>query len=203
MRSPNGSRLRDQSWLRLGIALVLLSTGCATQREWVVWRAHPTHFATDNHLGFSVTSAVAGAPRITPEMMAVAKGEGWWGRFIPSDVQLADVAGRWEGVWSGRGLFNSQRGGEAEATFTQRGATGEGRLMLRDAQVAEGVPLALREGSSFGAAIEVAVSDKELWMNGTEPSRAFAALFTLQGDRLVGSFLYLNSPAKIELVRKR
>lgn len=202
MRDPNGLWRRNLSWL-LGVALVLLSTGCATQREWAVWRAHPTHYATDNHLRFSLTNMVAGAPRVTPELMDTAKGEGWWGRFIPSDVQLADVAGEWEGVWSGRGLFNSLRGGEVEATFSQRGATGEGRLMMRDAQVAEGVPLALREASSFGAPIEVSVSDKELWMNGTEPNRPFAALFSLQGDRMVGSFLYLNSPVRIELVRKK
>lgn len=85
--------MRDRNWLPMVMALVLVSTGCATQREWTTWRAHPTHFATDNHLGFSVTNAVAGAPRITPELMAQAKGEGWWGRNIPSDVQLADVAG--------------------------------------------------------------------------------------------------------------
>jgi len=41
-----------------------------------------------------------------------------------------------------------------------------------------------------------------MWVNGTEPgSRAFAATFTLQGDRLVGQFLYTSSPVRIELIR--
>jgi hypothetical protein len=198
-----GLTMRDRSWLPLVIALVLVSTGCATEREWAVWRAHPTHFATDNHLGFSVTNAVAGAPRVTPELMARAKGEGWWGRFVPSDVDLAKVAGSWEGSWSGYGMMRSQRGGVASATFSQNGATGEGRLVLMDAMVAEGVPVALREGSSFGAAVEVAVSETEVWVNGAEARRPFAASFILQGDKLVGTFLYTNSPVRIELVRQR
>lgn len=194
--------MRDRNWLPLVMALVLVSTGCATEREWGTWRAHPTHFATDNHLSFSVTSAVAGAPRVTPELMQMAKSEGWWGRNIPSDVQLANVAGNWEGSWSGYGLLHSLRGGVAKASFAQKGATGEGRLMLADSQVAEGVPVAIREAMSFGVPVELAVSETELWVNGAEARRPFAASFTLEGDRLVGTFHYLSSPVKIELVRQ-
>jgi hypothetical protein len=194
--------MRDRNWLPMVIALVLVSTGCATHREWAVWRAHPAHFATDNHLSFSVTNAVAGAPRVTPELMQLAKGEGWWGRFVPSDVKPADVAGSWEGSWSGYGLRESLRGGVAQATFTLNGATGEGRLVLMDSQAAEGVPVALREGSSFGAPVELAVSDTELWVNSAERRRPFAASFTLEGDRLVGTFHYTHSPVRIELIRQ-
>jgi hypothetical protein len=195
--------MRDCNWLPMVMALVLVSTGCATQREWTVWRAHPTHFATDNHLGFSVTNAVAGAPRVTPELMAQAKGEGWWGRNIPSDVQPADVAGNWAGTWTGYGLLRSQRYGVAQASITQKGATGEGVLVLEDSQAAEGIPVSLRENSSFGAAIEVTVSETAMWVNSAQRTRPFAATFTLEGDRLIGSFLYLRSPVRIELTRQR
>lgn len=195
--------MRKRNWLPMGIALVLVSTGCATQREWATWRAHPTHFANDNHLGFSVTNAVAGAPRITPELMQRAKNEGWWGRNFPSDALLADVAGNWQGAWSAYGIRRSVRGGTALATFTLTGATGEGRLVLSDSQAAEGVPLALRESSSFGAPVEITVSETELWMNGAETRRPFAASFKLEGDRLVGTFLYVSSPVRIELIRQR
>ncbi len=180
----------------LGIAL--LSTGCAaTHREWEVWRAHPTHYATSNHLAFSMSNA----PRVTPELMDQAKGEGWWGRNTPFVGLRANVAGRWEGSWSGYGIFRSLRGGVAQAFLTVDGATGQGLLVLRDSQVAEGVPLAIRERSSFGAPIELSVSETDMWVNGTEPGRPFAASFTLQGDRLVGQFLYTNSPVRIELIR--
>ena len=46
------------SWLPMGIALALLTTGCATEREWTTWRAHPTHYANGNHMAFSVTNMV-------------------------------------------------------------------------------------------------------------------------------------------------
>jgi hypothetical protein len=184
----------------LGVAL--LSTGCAaTHREWEVWRAHPTHYATGNHLAFSMGNAVGAAPRVTPEMMETAKSEGWWGRNTPFVGQRANVAGRWEGTWSGYGIFRSVRGGVAQAILTVDGATGQGTLVLKDSQVAEGVPLALREKSSFGSPIELSVSETDIWVNGTEPGRPFAAAFTLQGDRLVGQFLFTNSPVRIEMVR--
>jgi hypothetical protein len=195
--------MRHRYWLPMVTVFVFMSSGCATEREWAIWHAHPTHFATDNHLSFSATSAVAGAPRVTPDLMEVAKSEGWWGRNFPSNVQVADVAGDWQGSWSGYGLLRSERGGVAQASFSLQGASGEGRLVLKDSQAAEGVPIVLQEGSSFGAPIHVVVSESELWVNGTETRRPFAAAFTLEGDRLVGTFIHTNSPVRIELVRQR
>ena len=194
--------MRHRSFLPLMLGIVLLSTGCAaTHREWEVWRAHPTHYATSNHLGFSMSNVVGGAPRVTPEMMETAKGEGWWGRNTPLVGPRANVAGRWEGSWSGYGIFRSLRGGVAQAFLTVDGATGQGVLVLRDSQVAEGVPLAIRQRSSFGAPIELSVSETDMWVNGTEPGRPFAASFALQGDRLIGQFLYTSSPVRIEMTR--
>ncbi|HYB69809.1 MAG TPA: hypothetical protein VEH80_04020 [Candidatus Bathyarchaeia archaeon] len=195
--------MRDRNYLPLLLGLVVVITGCATQREWATWRAHSTHFATDNHLSFSVSSAAAGAPRITPEMVERAKAEGWWGRNVPSDARLADVQGEWEGEWIGHGIWRSDRGGIARASFTLRGAVGEGQLAMIDSQVAEGVPLSLRESSSFGAAVKIVVGENEVWVNGADPKRPFAASFTLQGDRLVGTFLYTDAPVQIEMTRRR
>ena len=194
--------MRHRNSLPLVLGLLLLTTGCAaTHREWEVWRAHPTHFATDNHLSFSVSNAVGAAPLVTPELMDRAKAEGWWGRNTPFVAPRADVAGRWEGYWSGYGMSRTLRGGVAQAFLTVNGGLGEGRLVLIDARLAEGVPVALREASSFGSPIEVSVSETGMWVNGTEPGRPFAASFTLQGDRLVGEFLYTSSPVRVELTR--
>jgi hypothetical protein len=194
--------MRHRIFLPLLLGSVILSTGCAaTHREWEVWRAHPTHYATGNHMTYSLGNVVGGAPRVTPELVDQAKGEGWWGRGTPFVGPVANVAGRWEGTWSGYGLFHSLRGGVAQAFVTLDGATGQGVLSLRDSQVAEGVPLAIREKSSFGSPIEVSVNETDMWVNGTEPGRPFAATFTLQGDRLVGTFLYTNSPVRIEMTR--
>jgi hypothetical protein len=98
-------------------------------------------------------------------------------------------------------MSRTLRGGVAKADLTLDGGIGQGRLVLVDARMAEGVPLALRENSSFGSPIELSVSETEMWMNGTEPGRPFAATFTLQGDKLIGQFLYTNSPVRIELTR--
>lgn len=197
------------NWLPLSIALGLVFTGCMTEREWgtwrgewATWRAHPTHYASNDHMAFSMTNSVAGAPRITPEMVQQAKIEGWWGLTIPSDAQLANVAGTWHGEWRGYGLLHSQRYGIASATFTQKGAIGGGRLALTDAQAAEGVPIALRENSSLGVPVVISVNEAEMWMNNAEPRRPFAATFVLEGDRLVGTFLYTNSPVRIEMTRQ-
>lgn len=196
--------MRHRTFLPLVLGVVLMSTGCAaTHREWEVWRAHPTHYATTNHMTYSLGNVVGGAPRVSPELVDVARSEGWWGRNTPLVGPRADVAGRWEGTWSGYGLFHSLRGGVAEAILTLDGnsAIGQGLLVLRDSQVAEGVPLAIRQKSSFGSPIELSVSETDMWVNGTEPGRPFAATFTLQGDRLIGKFLYTNSPVRIELTR--
>ena len=146
-------------------------------------------------------NTVGAAPQVTPELMDQAKGEGWWGKNTPFVTPRANVAGRWEGTWSGYGMSRTLRGGVAQAVLTVDGATGQGRLVLKDSQVAEGVPLAIREKSSFGAPIELSVNETDMWVNGTDPGRPFAAAFTLQGDRLVGKFLYTNSPVRIELIR--
>ena len=120
----------------------------------------------------------------------------------PSDVQPADVAGTWSGTWTGHGLLRSDRYGVAQVSITQKGGTGEGVLVLQDSQATEGVPVALRENSSFGAPIEVTVSEKEMWVSGTQPGRPFAATFKVDGDRLIGTFLYLRSPVRIEVTRE-
>ena len=55
--------MRHRPFLLLLLGFVVLSTGCAaTHREWEVWRAHPTHYATTNHLAFSMKNMVGAAP---------------------------------------------------------------------------------------------------------------------------------------------
>lgn len=195
--------MRLRYWLPMLLVSVVGSTGCATQREWAMWRSHSTHYATGDHLSFSVTNMVAGAPRITPEVMDTAQTQRWWGRLTPRDFQPADVAGTWSGTWSGYGLLRSQRYGVAHATITLNGTSGTGVLALQDAQGAEGIPVSIRENASFGSPIEVTVAQNEMWVNGTQKGRPFAATFRLEGEKLVGGFLYQSSPVRIELSREK
>jgi hypothetical protein len=68
---------------RLGVplaAVALLAAGCASSEEWATWKAHPTHFASGSHMGFSLRNRQA--TRVTREDIAIARDEGWWGKAI-------------------------------------------------------------------------------------------------------------------------
>jgi hypothetical protein len=67
--------------------LALLGGGCATTAEWTAWRDHPTHFASDDHLSFSIRDPDSAEPRVTRHDLTVARQEAWWGDpvTVPQD----------------------------------------------------------------------------------------------------------------------
>ena len=67
--------------LLVGGVLVAV-TGCATGEEWATWKAHPTHFASGEHMFFSVRNGEGSAPRVTRQDIALARDEGCWGKPI-------------------------------------------------------------------------------------------------------------------------
>jgi hypothetical protein len=73
---------RDRLRLLLIGGSLLAAAGCATGEEWATWRAHPTHFASADHLAFSVRNRQGQPARVTRNDIAVARDEGWWGRPI-------------------------------------------------------------------------------------------------------------------------
>ena len=45
---------RHRRWW-LAVATILIGvSGCATGEEWATWKQHPTHFASGDHLSFSM-----------------------------------------------------------------------------------------------------------------------------------------------------
>jgi len=70
----------DWRWLVLGAALVV-SAGCATSEEWQTWKSHPAHFASGQHMAFSLRNG-GGSAKVTRQDVAMARDEGWWGRPI-------------------------------------------------------------------------------------------------------------------------
>jgi hypothetical protein len=71
-------------WGRLVImgGVMLTVTGCASSEEWAEWKAHPTHFASGDHLFFSVRNREGSTARVTRQDIATARTEGWWGKPI-------------------------------------------------------------------------------------------------------------------------
>jgi len=65
----------------LALALTGLA-GCATGEEWNTWYTHRTHFASYEHMGFSVRNTEGGTPKVTRKDIALARDEGWWGKPI-------------------------------------------------------------------------------------------------------------------------
>ena len=64
---------------------VLVVLGCASATEWATWRDHPTHFASSDHLVFSVRNREAQPARVTRQDVALARDQSWWGKPITVD----------------------------------------------------------------------------------------------------------------------
>jgi hypothetical protein len=75
--------MRSDRWrlLLLGVVVAAVA-GCATGEEWTTWKDHPTHFASGDHLFFSVRNREGAAARVTRQDIALARDEGWWGKPI-------------------------------------------------------------------------------------------------------------------------
>jgi hypothetical protein len=76
--SMRGHELR---LLLLG-GIVLAAAGCATGDEWQTWKEHPTHFASGDHMFFSVRNREGTSPRVTREDIGKARDQAWWGKPI-------------------------------------------------------------------------------------------------------------------------
>lgn len=68
--------------LALASAALLAVAGCATSEEWSTWQSHPTHFASGDHMFFSIRNREGTAPRVTRQDIALARDQAWWGKPI-------------------------------------------------------------------------------------------------------------------------
>ncbi|OGL24877.1 MAG: hypothetical protein A3G44_17205 [Candidatus Rokubacteria bacterium RIFCSPLOWO2_12_FULL_73_47] len=182
--------------------VLLGTTACASSEEWAMWREHPAHFASGHHLAFSLKNRFAPPLLSEPRDVAVAQTEGWWGG--PFDVRvaaLADVAGRWVGTWSGRGVM-APRTSRAEARFEQVGRWGEGRLLLADT-LAAAVPEVVRWEGARGIRVVLDVGATGVVLRHPEDARLFRAELTLEGARLAGRVDHEGAPVRLVLARAR
>ena len=73
--------MRGLRLLLVGAALVAVA-GCATSEEWQIWRDNKTHFASGEHMGFSVRNREGTQARVTRQDIARAREQTWFGRPI-------------------------------------------------------------------------------------------------------------------------
>lgn len=191
--------------------VMLFATACTTAEDRQTWQDHPTQYASDRHMAFSARNAGARKPRITEADLTNAQKEQWWGKGLPdslADGSLADgppaeINGRWEGGWSGRGMFSqTARSAVARAEFALKDDRGEGVLVVNDAGAVEGVPWALRRAGSVGVLVWVKVDGNDVYIQEATDRKPFSAQFTVQGDRMTGHFLNTTLPVQIELARR-
>jgi hypothetical protein len=75
----------------LALALAGLA-GCASGQEWSTWYDHRTHFASGEHMSFSVRTPETGPGHVTRTELGLARDEGWWGK--PVTVAQAEILDR-------------------------------------------------------------------------------------------------------------
>ncbi|MGH7390192.1 MAG: hypothetical protein ACREM3_12160 [Candidatus Rokuibacteriota bacterium] len=71
---------KRQAGVVLGV--LLLSGACASSTEWQEWTSHSAHFASAQHMGFSLRNTKGAPPRATRDDVNVARSEQWWGQAI-------------------------------------------------------------------------------------------------------------------------
>lgn len=74
--------LRQRRWWLAVVAVLVGVSGCASGDEWSTWKQHPSHFASGDHLVFSVRNKEGGRARVTRTDIGKARDEGWWGKPI-------------------------------------------------------------------------------------------------------------------------
>lgn len=65
--------------------LAMTAIGCATPQEWSDWKGHSSHFASGDHMGFSIRNREGAATRVTRADVAAARTQEWWGKAITVD----------------------------------------------------------------------------------------------------------------------
>jgi hypothetical protein len=74
--------MRGSRWkVLLAGGVLLVTSGCATSEEWTTWGEHPSHFASGDHLFFSMRNT-EDKPRVRREDLTKSREQGWWGKTI-------------------------------------------------------------------------------------------------------------------------
>jgi len=69
--------------LCLLLAAAAASTACATSEQWAEWRGHSSHFASGQHMWFSLRHQGDNpTPKVRRRDVETARAQIWWGEPI-------------------------------------------------------------------------------------------------------------------------
>jgi hypothetical protein len=206
-------------WLLLLTALMFSMSGCAGQ-EWTIWATNPVHFASAQHLAFSVKGHPTEASIMEEDIQAATREE-WWGRLVPESpdapghapyapsspeapqaaLPSMDMTGTWRGTWVSRGLFGDERSSTVFASFSQSGKSGLGRIALEDVNAATGLPLRVREAGSSGIPVFYKVDGVDVVAR-DQSGTSVKLTFTRVGDTIYGKIVGAPAPSVLVLDRE-
>jgi peptidoglycan-associated lipoprotein len=103
----------------------------------------------------------------------------------PSGV---DISGRWQGTWTGTGLYRSAREDTVVIDFVQQGDRGLGRLVLEGTIAAESVPEVVRFQGLTGIRVVAEIRKGTVTLRHQLDGRLFTADLKIadNGDRMYG-----------------
>src|SRR5712691_12094147 len=82
LRTEGTYMASNRSRILLAGGVLLALAGCATSEEWATWKAHPAHFASKDHMSFSLRNSEGSPARVSRQDIAMARDESWWGKPI-------------------------------------------------------------------------------------------------------------------------
>ena len=73
----------------LSSVVVVIVSGCASQPEWSEWKSHSSHFASGEHMVFSIKNRFGAGRRaeVSREDMKEAGQDKWFGHHIIQEGQ--------------------------------------------------------------------------------------------------------------------
>lgn len=77
----DGEAMRNSRFGLILMGVAVFASSCASSEQWKEWRSHPTHFASGDHMTFSLKNQGSTA-RVSRRDQRDAAAQAWWGQPV-------------------------------------------------------------------------------------------------------------------------